>query len=152
MKQLESYHITGFILAYIALHKKFNVKTTPLKITNTLYKLCALSPLILLLAKVESKTMEQLVIVLSYVYGLKALQAIVNINDTPEIKLDWNNYAYSLGVISILMLIYTKLVTTQVGYMLMLSFFILSIWANKISFSDSTNDLVILHLLFFFTK
>ena len=152
MRTLESYHIVGFILMYISLHKQYSFKSSELKIHANIYLLASIAPFIVLAASSDSNSIEQLMLVLSYMSTIQALSSIFNFQNEQVIKVKLENYAHTMFVISMLMLMYNKKIAVQIGYLIMIAFSILSLLANKTTINFGIQDYIILHLLFFFTK
>lgn len=148
MKNLESYHILGFILAYISLYNNFKLPETSLSISNNVYNLIALAPFFIFASQADANNLEQLILVLSYASTIKALGNLFD--SSKPLKLE--NYTHMVFIISLLMLIYNEKINLNVAYAVMIAFCIGSIASKKNNVQVCLNDIIIIHLLFFFTK
>ena len=148
MKNLESYHILGFILAYLSLHNNYKLPELSLSLSNNVYNLFALAPFIIFASQADANNIEQLILVLSYASTVKALGNIFD--STKPLKLE--NYTHMIFIISLLMLIYNDKLNAYSAYAMMIAFTFGSIATKKNSVQFCMNDLILLHLLFFFTK
>ena len=148
MKSLESYHILGFVLAYLSLYNNYKLPETTLSISKNVYNMIALAPFLIFASQADANNLEQLILVLSYASTVKALG---NIFDTST-PLKLESYTHMIFVISLLMLIYNGKININVAYAMMIAFSIGSIATQKNSVQFCVNDMILIHLLFFFTK
>lgn len=148
MKNLESYHILGFILAYLSLYNNYKLPESSLNVSNNVYNLIALAPFFVFVSQADANNLEQLLLVLSYAASAKALGNMFDSSKPLKIE----HYTHMVFIISLLMLIYNEKLNINVAYAIMIAFTIGSVISRKVSVQFSLNDLVLLHLLFFFTK
>ena len=148
MKNLESYHILGFLLAYVSLYNNYKLPNISLNVSNNVYNLIALAPLLVFASQADANSLEQLVLVLSYASAARALE---NMFDTSQ-PLKIENFTHMISIISMLMLIYNEKLNITAAYAIMICFSVLSVLTRKNSVQFCANDILLLHLLFFFTK
>jgi hypothetical protein len=151
MRNFESYHIIGFLLAYLSLNNKYSIQIPKISITDTVYTLLSVSPMIAVLSTTNSQSFEHLLLVLSYIFTERSLSSLITI-DNKSTNVKFTNYLHMVFVISLLLLIYNQKFNIQVGYAMMIGFSILTLMSNKTSLSFALQDYFIIHLLFFFTK
>ena len=151
MRNFESYHIIGFLLAYLSLNNKYSIQIPEISITDTVYTLLSVSPMIAVLSTTNSQSFEHLLLVLSYIFTERSLSSLITI-DNKSTNVKFTNYLHMVFVISLLLLIYNQKFNIQVGYAMMIGFSILTLMSNKTSLSFALQDYFIIHLLFFFTK
>ena len=148
MKNLESYHILGFLLAYVSLYNNYKLPNISLTVSNNVYNLIALAPLLVFASQADANSLEQLVLVLSYASAAKALGNMFDSSQPMKIE----NYTHMICIISVLMLIYNEKLNVTAAYTMMTCFSVLSVLMQKNSVQFCVNDILLLHLLFFFTK
>ena len=159
MSKFESYHIIGFVLAYISLYYKSTIKMPQIQTSQFAYILTALLPLFAVIGTTSADSLEHISLVLSYAFAQHAVGNIIKINEISE-PLNPSNkksatisqYMHMTFLISVLMLIYNGKVNMYMGYALLFAFTTFSFMNNKINTSNALRDYVIIHLLFFFTK
>lgn len=154
MKYLESYHVVGFILAYLSLYQSYEITASEIKIQQNIYLLCALAPLLIMVSSSDSAALEQLVLILAYAFTIRSVSTLLYFKDmqTKPQKSNIEHYAHMVFLISILMLIYNRKINVYGAYVGMCGFSILSLLSRKVTVSFCIQDYIILHLLFFFTK
>ena len=152
MKNLESYHIIGFLVAYLSLYQHTLLQLPQITLQKPIYLLCALAPLFMVASSSDCSALEQLVLVLAYAFFIRGISTIVYLkNENPTI-VTLENYGHMVFLISILMLIYNKKTNIYGSYAAMAVFSIVSLLSNKVTLSFCVHDYILLHLLFFFTK
>ena len=156
---MELYHILSFILTYIVLsaHKKTKDINDPLfkaippmKIPTGLLYTVAFIPLLVLISNTSKFVYTEHVYV-AVSYYLFAKSMMYALGDREQEPL----YHMGIGAISILMLIYTGIIPKDlllVGYGLMAGMLYLSIGSRKTSSDLLFLDVLLAHLLFYFSK
>lgn len=152
MRTLESYHILGFIVAYLSLYKSYELTLPDIKIQNNVYILCAIAPLLALCGSTDCNSLEHLTLVLAYAFFIRGMSVMFALKSDPKYKIEIENYAHMIFIISLLMLIYNNKVQFNIAYPIMIVFSAVSLMANKTTINYCMNDYILLHLLFFFTK
>lgn len=156
---MELYHIVSFILTYIVLsaHKKSKDINDPLfkaippmKIPTGLLYTVALIPLIVLISNTSKFVYTEHVSV-AVSYYLFAKSMMYALGDRQQEPL----YHMGIGAISVLMLIYAGIIPRDlilIGYGLMAGMLYISIGSRKTSSDLLFLDLLLAHLLFYFSK
>tara|TARA_B110000977_G_C11090636_1_gene496731 strand:- start:1021 stop:1479 length:459 start_codon:yes stop_codon:yes gene_type:complete len=152
MKNFESYHIIGFLLAYISLSNSHTVVVPKIQTTTAVYAMVSLAPLLGILSTSDSVSIEHLLLVLSYACTERALGSLIVLNDSKHTKVGVTNYLHMIFTVSILILIYTQRINVSVGYTTLIAFTIFSFLSRKITVQFALQDYIIIHLLFFFAK
>ena len=152
MRNFESYHLIGFLLAYFSLERSYAINVPHLKVTNFVYTAVSSIPFFTVLVNTNSESLEHLLLVLSYVFTERSLGALVTMDNSNSTKLQMSNYVHMIFLISMLILIYNKTLSIQLGYILSLVYTILSLMSRKTSISFALQDYIIIHLIFYFTK
>lgn len=149
MKNFESYHVLGFILAYLSLHNNYVVSLPEMKASLFTYGLLSIAPFVGVLST-DVSSLEHVLLVLSYAFTEKAIGSLIVMEDKQKAVL--SEYLHIVFVISILMLIYNRKLNVQLGYIFLLTFTMFSLSSRKVSLQYALKDYLIIHLLFFFTK
>ena len=152
MKSLESYHIVGFLIAYLSLYDHHMLQLPQITLQKQIYLLCALAPLLMVASSSDCGTLEQLVLVLAYAFFIRGISTIVYLKNEKSTEVTLENYGHMVFLISTLMLIYNKKTNLYGSYAAMAAFSTLSLLSNKVTLSFCVHDYILLHLLFFFTK
>ena len=152
MKNFESYHVIPFLLAYLSLNNSYNFNTPVINITKTVYSIISLAPLIGVLALTDSDSVEHLLLVLSYAFAQRSLGSLVVLNNDKPPKVTLSNYLHIVFLISILMLVYNKKININVGYVVLISFTLFTLFSKYSQLPLVIQDYIVVHLLFFFTK
>jgi hypothetical protein len=152
MRNFESYHIIGFLLAYLSLNNKYLVQIPKVSITDTVYTLISVAPMVAVLTTTNSQSFEHSLLVLSIIFTERSLSSLITIDNNNSTKVKLTNYLHMIFIISLLLLVYNQKVNIPIGYAIMVGFSMLSLMSNKTSIPFALQDFLIIHLLFFFTK
>ena len=152
MKSLESYHIVGFLVAYLSLYQHQVLQLPQITLQKQIYLLCALAPFLMVVSSSDCATLEQLVLVLAYAFFIRGISTVVYLQKEKPTEVTLENYGHMVFLISTLMLIYNKKTNIYGSYVAMAVFSTISLLSNKITISFCVHDYILLHLLFFFTK
>ncbi len=156
---MELYHILSFILTYIVLnaHKKSKdindplFKTIPqMKIPTGLLYTVAFIPLIVLICNTSKFVYtEHVSVAVSYYLFAKSMMYTLGNREQEPL------YHMGIGTISILMLIYAGIIPKDlliIGYGLIAGMLYISIGSRKTSSDLLFIDVLLAHLLFYFSK
>lgn len=152
MKSLESYHILCFIIAYMSIYQTIPVQAPELKIPRNIYVCIALAPILWLASSTDSSALEQLALVCSYGFFIRACSTMIHLAKDTKTNVSFESYAHMVTIISILMMIYNKNINVYSAYIMMITFSIMSLCSQKTTIQFCVEDYVLMHLLFFFTK
>lgn len=156
---MELYHVFSFILTYLVLsaHKKTKDINDPLfkaippmKIPTGLLYTVAFIPLVVLISNTSKFVYTEHVSV-AVSYYLFAKSMMYALSDREQEPL----YHMGIGAISILMLIYAGIIPRDlalIGYGLMAGMLYISVGSRKTSSDLLFLDVLLAHLLFYFSK
>lgn len=156
---MELYHIFSFILTYLVLSARKKTKDIndplfkaipPMKIPTGLLYTVAFVPLIVLIGN-TSKFVYTEHVSIAVSYYLFAKSMMYALGDREQEPL----YHMGIGAISILMLIYAGIIPKDlilIGYGLMAGMLYISVGSRKTSSDLLFIDILLAHLLFYFSK
>ena len=151
---MKEYHLLAFLVTYYAVtrtsREKLKVPALPITLPKyTEYALCAL-PLLSTLNSGNTDSVEQLVVVLSYLFVIRAMKSLASGSEHTIEEL-----LLPVFISGVIMTLYTNPELRRymfLAYAVMIGYAALLLSKNKTTTDNVIDDFILSHLVFFFSK